>query len=54
MNRGAELGLEMTLDYIFYEDSRVTTCLEKALEKKDNSLNVKGKKVIKYKHLKIE
>ena len=49
--RGAEFSLEIPLHYIFYGDSRVTTWLKKALEKVDNSLNVKGEKVLKCKHL---
>ena len=39
LKRGAEFGLEIPLDYIFYEDSRVTTWLKKALEKVYNSIN---------------
>ena len=54
VNRAAEFGLEIPLDYSFYGDSRVTTWLKKALEKVDNSLNVKGEKVVRYKHQKIE
>ena len=54
VNRGAKFGLEIALDWNFYEDSRVTTWLKKALEKVYNSVNVKGEKVVKCKHLKIE
>ena len=54
LNPGAKFGLEIPRDYIFYGNSTVTICLKKALEKVDNSLNVKGEKVVKYKHLKSE
>ena len=54
VNRGAEFGLEIPLDYIFYGDSIVASWFKKALEKVDKLLHVKGEKVIKYKHLKIE
>ena len=49
-----EFGLEIPLDYICNSESRVKTWLKKAIEKVENSLNVKGEKVVKYKHLKIE
>ena len=52
VNRGAKFGLEFLRN--FYEDSRVTTWVKKAVEKVYNSVNVKGEKVVKYKHLKIE
>ena len=32
-------GQEMLVDYILYEDSRVTTCFKKALEKLGYTLN---------------
>ena len=54
VNRGAEFGLVIPLDYIFYGDSSVTNWLNKGFEKVDKSLNVKGEKVVKYKHLKID
>ena len=54
VNRGAEFGQEIPFDFIFYGDSRITTSIKKSLEKEDNSLNVKGEKVVKYKHLKIK
>ena len=54
MNQDPQFSLEIPLDYFFYGDSRVTTWLKKALEKVDNLLNAKGKKVVKYKHLKFE
>ena len=42
VNRSADFGLEILVDYIFYGGSRVTTWLKKALEKLDgNSLNIK-------------
>ena len=50
MNRGAEFGLKIALDYIFYRDSRVTTWFKKVLEEVD----VKEESVVKYKHLEIE
>ena len=54
VNQDAQFSLEIPLDYFFYGDSRVKTWLTKTLEKVDNSLNIKGKKVVKYKHLKFE
>lgn len=53
MNRGAEFGSEIPPDYTFYGGFIVTNWLKKALEKLDNSLNVKVEKRVK-KHLKIE
>ena len=41
VNRGAEFGLEIPLDYIFEEDSTVKTWIKKALEKVDNFKTVK-------------
>ena len=49
VNRGAEFGLEIPLGYTSYGDSRVTTWFKKV----ENSLNVKGQKVVKSKHLEI-
>ena len=54
VNRSTEFGLEIPLDYIFYEDSGITNSYKKASKTVDNSLDVKGEKVVKYKHLKIE
>ena len=47
VNQGAGFGLEITVDYIFYVDSRVTTWLKKPLEKLGNSQNVKVEKCVK-------
>ena len=45
VNRGAEFGQEIPFDFIFYRDSRITTSIKNALEKEDNSLNVKGERL---------
>ena len=46
VNRGAEFGLVIPLDYIFYGDSRATNWFNKGLKKVHDSLNVKGEKVV--------
>ena len=48
MNRGAGFSLEIPVDYIIYGDCRVTTRLQKTLQKLYNLLNVKiGKGITK-------
>ena len=44
MNGCVEFPRVISVDYIFYGDSRVTTWLGKALKKLDNSLNAKLEK----------
>ena len=46
VNQGAGFGLQIPVECIFYGETRVTTWLLKALEKLDNSLNVKVEKCV--------
>ena len=47
MNWGAGFGPGIPLDYVFYREYIVTTWFKTALEKLDNSLNVKVEKYVK-------
>ena len=47
VNRGVGFGLGIPADYVSYRNSRVTTSLKKALEKFDNSLDIKIEKCVK-------
>ena len=46
VNRGVGLGLEILVNYFFYENARVLTRVKNSLEKLNNELHVKVKKCV--------
>ena len=47
VNRGADLGLEIPVDYFFYRDSRVIAWLKNSIEKLDQRIDEKVGKCVK-------
>ena len=47
VNRGAGLGLEIPVDFIFYGDSRVIVWLKNSIEKLDLCIDEKVAKCVK-------
>ena len=46
VNRGAGFGLEIPVNYVIYRDSIIKTWIKKALEKLENSENIKVEKLL--------